>query len=269
MSAAMFIAIALLDANAGPVETLVEEPEAPPPLEAHLPTYILFGDAHDQGLFQFSIRYNLLRNQGKLQGYFAYTQRSWWNLYDSSSPFVENNYRPELLFRWRNNPKRAFCQGFDEIQFGYAHESNGQGSDLSRSWERIFVEPQFVHYFGTPSDETSSIRASLRLWVIFLSDPFNEDIDEYAGPGELVFKASSGATRFGRLEAEILLRKGGYNLRFEHGALQAGLRWDPPWLRHLSMMPGLYAQAFFGALQSLDRYNARDDAVRFGIYLDG
>ncbi len=247
----------------------IVRPEKQDNFGAYRPNYLLLGDGEDQVLFQFSFRYNLWPTSDRFDYYLAYTQRSWWDLYDieGSSPFTENNYSPELIFRWRFRDYTG--RGIDQLQFGYQHESNGEDSVESRSWDRFYIEPRYVYYFGEPSLDTPSVRAYLRLWVIVGKDPFNRDIDDFMGPGELIVNGSGGKTDLGQFEAEILLRKGGYNFRFDRGAAQLGLRWIPPWGEHVRFTPGLYLQAFFGYGQSLLRYNVRDDAVRAGVFFDG
>ncbi|MEM6532176.1 MAG: phospholipase A [Myxococcota bacterium] len=268
----LFLALALLSSDGGVplADSLIERPEKPDHFEGYRPTYFLFGDNSDQVLFQFSFRYNIWPTDGSVQVFFGYTQRSWWELYDfdNSSPFVENNYSPELIFRWRYRTKSQLVEGFDQLQFGYQHQSNGESSNRSRGWDRIYVEQRYVHYFGEPSLSTPAIRAYLRVWALFGIDDFNNDIDDFAGPGELIVDVTSGDTRLGRFEAELLLRKGGYNLRFDNGTVQTGLRWIPAWPDWVKFTPGVYLQAFFGTFQSLERYNIRDDAVRIGIYFD-
>lgn len=265
------VPILLLSSDGGVAsDELIERPEKPDHFEGYRPSYFLFGDNEDQVLFQFSFRYNIWPTDSSLQVFFGYTQRSWWELYDfeDSSPFVENNYSPELMFRWRYRTKSKYVEGFDQLQFGYQHQSNGEDGDRSRGWDRIYVEQRFVHYFGKPALSTPSVSAYLRLWAIFALDPFNEDIADFAGPGELIVNMTSGDTRIGRVSAELLLRKGGYNLRFDNGSIQAGLRWLPAWPPWVKFTPGIYLQGFFGTFQSLERYNIRDDAIRVGVYFE-
>lgn len=248
----------------------IQRVDKPDHFESYRPNYILFGDNEDQVLFQFSFRFNIWPTDDPLQVFLGYTQRSWWRLYDAenSSPFTENNYSPELFFRYRFETA-VLGEGFDQIQFGYQHESNGEDSVRSRSWDRLYVEQRYVKYFGAPSMDVPTLRAYLRLWVIVAEDPFNRDLEDFAGPGELIVDLSSGRTAAGRFEAEVLARKGGYNFRFDERTLQLGLRWIPPWSDWVQFTPGLYVQSFFGTLQSLERYNIGDNAVRFGIYFAG
>ncbi len=69
----------------------------------------------------------------------AYTNTSWWQAYngDLSAPFRETNHEPELFLSYY--PKTHWF-GADStlINFGFAHQSNGQSGTQSRSWNRIY-----------------------------------------------------------------------------------------------------------------------------------
>ena len=80
-------------------------PRKPQHLSTYKPNYFLFGAGGDtQVAFQFSFRYDLLPSATWVSVYFGYTQRSFWDLYEGSAPFSENNYNPEINFRWNFFP---------------------------------------------------------------------------------------------------------------------------------------------------------------------
>ncbi|MEO0814116.1 MAG: phospholipase A, partial [Myxococcota bacterium] len=137
LQASLFVVLCTIGVpeNSGDV---IIRPDKPNHFEAYRPNYFLFGDQEDQILFQFSFRYNLWpQEENRLGVFLAYTQRSWWDLYafDDSSPFTENNYSPELVFRWRYRRFGVLGTGFDQVQFGFQHQSNGEDSVESRSWD--------------------------------------------------------------------------------------------------------------------------------------
>ena len=74
--------------------------------------------------------------------YFAYTQISFWQAYDSgnSAPFRETNYNPELFYRFGEMARGPGSAGAD---VGFEHESNGQAVPLSRSWNLLYAAPYY------------------------------------------------------------------------------------------------------------------------------
>lgn len=85
-------------------------------------------------IFQFSAKHRVGRSF-----YFAYTQRSFWQVWDSddSRPFRDTNYNPEIFYRWRPKAPELANYGID---FGlFEHESNGRSIPESRSWNRSYA----------------------------------------------------------------------------------------------------------------------------------
>jgi phospholipase A1 len=71
--------------------------------------------------------------------YFAYTNRSFWQLYnENSAPFRETNHEPEIFLLMPTDWELfGFKNSF--INLGFVHQSNGRGGTLSRSWNRIYA----------------------------------------------------------------------------------------------------------------------------------
>lgn len=117
--------------------------------------------------------------------FFAYTQRSFWQIYNASEsrPFRETDYNPELFYRWK--PNFSICPhcGFD---FGGEHESNGRDVPDSRSWNRLY----FAAYH-----EWNRTLLYLKTWYRIPEDTKkdpsdaegddNPDIEHYYGYGEI------------------------------------------------------------------------------------
>jgi len=185
--------------------------------------------------------------------YFSYSQRSYWQLYDSkrSRPFRETVYNPEIFYRWAAPQVRnaSFTWGMDG---GYEHESNGQDIPESRSWDRLYAAPFF---------ERGGTAVQLKLWYRLPEDKKkddedpkgddNPDIEDYMGYGELnVYRRFNPDARLhlmSRLNAET-----------GHGAIQIEYSWrigdgDLFW----------NAYAFHGYGESLTDYN--DSVTRVGI----
>ncbi len=159
-----------------------------PGLSFHKPMYVwpfTYSPEHSgqdtELIFQVSLKQRLFaRNL-----FFGYTQRSFWQVYnsDDSRPFRETNYNPELFYRWK--PGYPACVGCG-LDIGIDHESNGQEVRDSRSWNRAILAAY------TESEKTL---IHLRLWYRIPEsaketpdDPEgddNPDIDDYYGYGEL------------------------------------------------------------------------------------
>ena len=76
--------------------------------------------------------------------WFAFTQRAMWQVWNraESSPIRSSDYQPEGILvvpvpeRWQALPDGWRWR---LVQLGLAHQSNGEGGSLSRSWNRIWL----------------------------------------------------------------------------------------------------------------------------------
>ncbi len=107
----------------------------------HKPMYLLpvtYSNRYssDKSEFVFDISMKLQMFGTDL--FFAYTQRSFWQLYNASDsrPFRETDYNPELFYRWK--PRFGFCL-YCGVDVGLEHESNGRDVPDSRSWNRAYL----------------------------------------------------------------------------------------------------------------------------------
>lgn len=132
--------------------------------------------------FQFSAKVNLAEeifgNYGDV--YFGYTQRSWWQAYntDASSPFRETNYEPEVFIDF-DTAWGAFGWVNTRNRFSLNHQSNGRSDPLSRSWNRVYLESTFqsgdwaltlAPHWRVPESE---------------SEDDNPDIERFMGYGDI------------------------------------------------------------------------------------
>ncbi len=237
-------------------------------ITAHRPNYILLA-AHDtsgvnttslatstgmdtESKFQVSMKFPLIEgllgnNGGDI--YAAYTNRSFWQVYDraASSPFRETNHEPELWFSWNTD---WHLLGFRNraVRVGLSHQSNGQGSSLSRSWNRVFAEFIF---------EKGRYAGSLKPWWRIPEDDStddNPDIDDYMGYFELL-----NVFTHKRHSLSIMLRN---NLRADmRGAVQVD--WNFPFIKHFDG----YVQWFNGYGESLIDYNHNVNSIGIGVSL--
>lgn len=178
--------------------------------------------------------------------WFGYTQNSFWQAYNraASSPFRETNYQPELML----TTPLALDLGILDVRYltlALNHQSNGQTSTLSRSWNRIYAEV---------GAEKGKFGVSFRLWKRLdnaRSDNDNIDITDYMGHGDV-----RATYRFDGHELSLLARR---NISTGHGALQAG--WAFPVVANLNG----YVQVFSGYGQSLIDYNYSQKSVGAGF----
>lgn len=246
-------------------------------LMAHKPNYILLWSYNSSGYdptlyreqysdpsieldnqeiqFQISIKSPLALGLFKdtTDLYFAYTNRSFWQVYnkDISSPFRETNHEPETWIQF--TPEWSF-KGFKNPlnTFGIVHQSNGQGGVLSRSWNRLYAN--FVI-------ERNNLAVCFKPWYRLkgdADDDDNPDILDYMGHGEI-----RAAYKLGGHTLSLMLRN---NLEsgFKRGAVEAG--WSFPLWRY-PYFKG-YLQYFSGYGESLIDYNRYVNRFGIGILLN-
>ncbi len=129
--------------------------------------------------FQISIKKPIVHNFFGLDETinFGYTHTSFWQLYDSSSPFRETNYKPELFVNIPYGKKdKTSLKGFT---LGVIHESNGEAEEKSRSWNRLYLESYF---------QLGNLFLIPKVWYRFHEDEEsddNPDLIDYMGYGDL------------------------------------------------------------------------------------
>ncbi len=206
---------------------------------------------HAELTYQISFKMKMLEQIGRtpLDLWFAYTQQSYWQAYNraASSPFRETNYQPELMLV---SPLNLDLGLFDirYLNLGAVHQSNGQTSTLSRSWNRLYAEVGAEH---------GDLALTFRLWKRLdnaRSDNDNIDITDYLGHGDL-----RAVYRLQGHELSLLARR---NFQKRHGALQFG--WAFPVKANLKG----YVQLFSGYGQSLIDYNYSQKSLGAGFLVD-
>ncbi len=233
-------------------------------LSTYRPVYLAYGkDPIHHLKFQLSFKYRFWNPLGGKQEclllsglHFAYSQKSFWDLAASSAPFADVNYNPELFYLFENlRPDWLPEHMALHLQLGYSHESNGEGSALSRSWDRAYIESALV----MGDCEKLHLRIAPRLWTITNTEWTNADIAEYMGYGEL--RLSCGWPDAGWLE--LLLRKG---TEGSHGAVEANLSYPLYRVnRHFSMF--FLLQANYGQGDSLLSFREDQSVLRAGLML--
>jgi len=115
--------------------------------------------------FQISVRQILFKNLLPRNNILAltYTQKSFWNIYEQSAPFADNNYKPRLSSA-RPITHNGALIGFSSIAF--EHESNGKDSLDNRSCNYIVLSG--VYFFNDLF--STQVKVWGRLQSVYLND---------------------------------------------------------------------------------------------------
>jgi len=176
--------------------------------------------------------------------YLTYTQKSFWKVYEKSSPFSETIFNPGLGFG-----KFIFKNGTHIGTAGLQieHESNGKDSIYSRSWDCVsfsymaFLSPKII-IIG-------------KAWIPFsLYD--NKDLMNYIGFGEFTFNWEIVKNKF---QINAIVRKGAQ--LNPKGSLQVGIYYNP--IKNANQY--FYLQFFHGYAENLISYNQFTSMLRIGI----
>jgi phospholipase A1/A2 len=204
--------------------------------------------AHSELVFQLGFKMKLVEGAfGKpVDLWFGYTQNSFWQAgnHEASSPFRETNYQPELM---AVTPLHFSVLGMNArfLNLGLVHQSNGQASTLSRSWNRVYAQVGLDRAGWTVVG-----RVWKRINEAAATDD-NRNIVDYMGRGDLVVTYRTGGNDY-----SALVRR---NFSTERGAVQ--LSWAFPLAGHLKG----YAHLFSGYGQSLIDYNYYQNMVGLGL----
>ena len=206
--------------------------------------------------FQISFKKRLAKNLLGLDDelFLGYTQTSWWQTSEKSSPFRETNYEPELFMLFPYTHSNSIIKAY---KFGILHQSNGQGKELSRSWNRIYLTGIF---------QAKGIFIVPRVWyripehtkkdINDTSGDDNPDIYDYLGYGDLKISYPYKKNLF------TLLLRNNFKLNSKNkGAIEFDWTFTLPWVSDAFG----YLQIFSGYGESLIDYNKRNDRIGIGF----
>ncbi len=227
--------------------------------------YVLAGFTYStEAKFQFSAKFDLWPNTGPHAFYFAFTEKTLWDVYRASAPFLESNYSPELFYTYFHVPGRyepdPGC-GFFLERLGIVHESDGLAAPRSRGWNRVYGESRFACY----SQARNYGAITLQVWAPPFGKPDNPHIASYLGYGELSLAVGSerGHAWLGDWEIAVHFRKGTHSPGT--GSIEGDARWRPRYSNFWRFTPYLYGQAFTGYGETLLSYDRALTAIRVGL----
>lgn len=203
--------------------------------------------------FQLSFKTKLAENVFGDNGdiWAGYTQSSRWQAYNSetSRPFRETNYEPEVMLVFRNGYSLL---GWNGRMTGISlnHQSNGRSDPLSRSWNRVMLN------VGLDRENWALM---LRPWYRIPesgSDDNNPDIEDYIGRGDATLVYNRNGHELS-LSARHSLRSGDRS----HGSMQ--LDYGFP----INNLLRGHVQVFDGYGESMIDYNHRATYVGVGVSL--
>jgi phospholipase A1 len=219
------------------------------PFRAFLPEG--YESKHVELTYQLSFKAKLLEGVAgsPIDLWAGYTQKSFWQAYarSESSPFRETNYQPEVMAVLPIN-KQIGNVNLRFASLGLVHQSNGQSSTLSRSWNR---------FYGQMGLESGNLGVTARVWKRLdnaKSNNDNPDITDFLGHGDVRI-----TYRDKGYEYSAMLRR---NFDTHHGAVQASVAF--PLVVNLKG----YVQLFSGYGQSLIDYNYAQKSLGVGVLMD-
>jgi len=204
---------------------------------------------HAEVKYQISLKVplwkNILGHSSSL--YVAYTQLSYWQLYNQKTFFRENDYEPELFLANKINYFFSKNWQLNFINPGIVHQSNGMGTSLQRGWDRVYLEA---------IASTDHWMVDLKPWYIYSTNGNNKNIAKFLGYGHLLVAYQFHQQVFS-LQAHNFIEN---YARYATGEAT----WSFPLIPYVKG----YVQVFSGYGQSLIEYNHRTNSVGVGLALN-
>ena len=272
--AVFFLTLLIGAFAAAPAHSETEEAKPGLVFEPHKLNYFVLNSVppneNAQVKFQISSRFQVTEWRD-YRLYFAYTQKSFWNIGKTSMPFEESNYNPELFIsRPMDRPIHRNLKLHD-LTFGlFEHESNGLSGIDSRSWNRSYVASSFGLESQKTLEETKPLikhrfLMSIKLWIAY-NKSSQEKYLESIGRGNEAFLDYAGWGEVRASLRDIFLPKNQVDFKtrivpsWSHGSYEIGYHQNISTTNFF-----IYAQYWYGYGESLRRFAELDRRFKIGL----
>ena len=179
-----------------------------------------------------------------------------WSVYESSKPFKDITYAPEIFYRFWDH-ENVFINSID---FGFLHNSNGKKEEDSRSFDRFFLKFNQASTIGR-----NVLYNELRIYQIANYDPENADIQKYLGYWDFQLRLTNLITFNGQsVDLEFKIFVGEKVIDIDRGGKIFGIIYR---MGSENFSPAIYFQYYSGYAESLLSYQEKSEEFRIGILL--
>ena len=177
--------------------------------------------------------------------FLAYTQKTFWNVFQESLPMGDINFNPAL--GW-SKPFFSHNRYVGKLSLMIEHESNGRDGDNSRSWNRVSLSGSAM------IDEWLMVHA--KIWIPIVDGENNKDIVKYCGIYQSGVVVTTPNKRFSF--GITAVKRGNFKLDFN-------TIWEVSWLISKKTNINLFAQYYNGYGEDLLHYNQFRSMLRVGL----
>ncbi len=211
--------------------------------------YLAIGDRSTPIKAEFGFIFPAFK-EGNL--YLGYHQKSFWDINNGSSPVVDSNYNPQILYKLNEWKDIEWTLGILE------HLSNGQTGNRSRGINMSTLQgiKRFKESWG-------ELDLGLKLLATYKMDNGSPDMNNYFGPWAAIMRLKNfipGLTLNHRFE--VRYHSGGKSgTKFENGNLEGGVFLQPS----QNALFDLYLQYFTGRNEYFLAYKEYHRNARLGL----
>jgi outer membrane phospholipase A len=218
--------------------------------------------------FRVALRYKVFSVGDEETGIYAsYRQNSFWHLYESSAPFFDSNYNPQV-YLYLDSDDYPWRLPLPSVRGFVQHESNGRDGTFSRGWNRIGLGMDAGDF------RKDFVYGHVSWWRTFSVEETNPDIADRAGRGEFSLNIQpltpwNRDYRLGDLGVSLNTRIGGTPFV---PSTEVNFFISSLLLQHIRglglsrfLNSSIVVQIFDGTAENLLTYSDRHRAIRIGL----